>query len=491
MAEIGQVPGGGLPWGGIYKAQTPFTDQVTANLIAQQADRRKYEQQTMLQTDEMMNKELANVRSIDMPDVTNAYGQWKNIGMQMLRPGIQTNPTAYNQLQIQKNQALGKVMGLINRSAQYNALGKQIGTSLQTKMDTYNEDAPKMLSVYYNTPMDKLTQADYNGKKIDLTDLGQYKYKGIDLSKLHAGAIGKMVTHYDDGTTDASGVQTTQHGYQYGNTPLEYRNAYVPGLSGKQANLTARSNWALHSDNQQDLDTLDAAYQNSPNWQKMGIAPQQLPPYNPNDPVGNEATYQAKQYLVGMNPAEVKAATTTNQAAKMNLQAGLKLHGQEIMAALNEKNKEKFALVQHNYKRLTAAEQGEALQDTYDTIVGQAKQALPHYYADPANKTVVKLHPIELSAKMKEVLSPKDDKGHPIYPDYVGITEDGQQVYPMYTNGEKIEGKTNVDAKLSQPITSAEFKALLGKTLYGVKEAVKESQTAPSNASGASGIKWQ
>jgi hypothetical protein len=68
------------------------------------------------------------------------------------------------------------------------------------------------------------------------------------------------------------------------------------------------------------LDALDAAYQSSPNWKILGMAPQPLPPYNPNDPVGNEATYQAKQYLIGMNPNEVKAATTINKAPEMNLQ---------------------------------------------------------------------------------------------------------------------------------------------------------------------------
>ncbi len=269
----------------------------------------------------MMNKELANVRSADMGTVVDSYGKWKDISMQMLKPNVQANPTLYNQLQIQKNALLGETMGKINRSAQLNALGKQIGTNIQSKPDYYNDDAGKMLSTFYSTPMDKLTAADYNGKPTDLTDLEQWRYKGgADLSKVHAGAIGKTLTHYDDGTTDASGVQTTQHGYQYGNTPLEYRNAYLPGLAGNQSNRTARYNWTQHSTNQQDLDQLDVAYQNSPNWKKLGMSPQQLPAYNPNDPVGNEATYQAKQYLVGMNPAEVKVATTTNQAAKMGLQ---------------------------------------------------------------------------------------------------------------------------------------------------------------------------
>lgn len=319
--QIGQVPGGGLPWGGIVKAQTPFTDQVTAQLLAQQADRRKYVQDTTTQTDETMNKELANVRSVDMGVVMDSYGKWKNLAMQSLSPSVMSNPKLYSQLQLQKNAALGETMGLINRSSQYNALGKQIGTNIQTRPDYFADDAGKMHTTFYNTPMDQLTAANYNGKPVDLTDMQQYRYQGgIDLSKQDQTALGKPVTHYDDGTTDENGVQLTQHGYQYGNTPAQYRDAYLPGLAGNQANRTARSNWAQHSNDQQDLDVMDAAYQTSPNWKKLGMAPQQLPPYNPNDPVGNWATYQAKKYLVDMNPNEVKPATTINKAAEMNLQ---------------------------------------------------------------------------------------------------------------------------------------------------------------------------
>lgn len=319
--QIGQVPGGGLPFGDIVKAQTPFTDQVTAQLLAQQADRRKYVQDTTTQTDETMNKELANIRSVDMGQVMDSYGKWKNLAMQSLSPSVMSNPRLYSQLQLQKNAALGETMGLINRSAQYNALGKQIGTNIQTRPDYYADDAGKRLSAFYNTPADQLATGTYNGQPMDYTDMQQYRYQGgTDLSKLHAAAIGKPTIHYDNGTTDANGVQLTQHGYSYTNTPAQYRDAYLPGLAGNQANRTARFNWAQHSASQQDLDTLDAAYQNSPNWKILGMAPQQLPPYNPNDPVGNEATYQAKQYLVGMNPAEVKAATTINKAPEMNLQ---------------------------------------------------------------------------------------------------------------------------------------------------------------------------
>lgn len=506
MAEIGQVPGGGLPWGDIVKAQTPFTDQVAASLLAQNADRKKYVQETNQQTEGMLNKELANVRSIDMDKVMEGYGKYKNVAMQMLNPKVQADPKLYNQLQIQKNAALGETMGLINKSAQYNTLGKQIGTNIQSKTDSYSDESGKMLSTYYNTPMDKLTTADYNGKPTDLTDLKQYQYSGIDLSKLHETAKGKPVTHYDDGTTDASGVQTTQHGFQYGNTPLEYRNSYVPGLAGYQANRTARANWQQHSTSQQDLDAQDAAYQNSPNWKKLGMAPQPLPAYNPNDPVGNEATYQAKQYLIGMNPAEVKAATTTNEAAKMGLQAKLKLNGQEVMAAINEKNKEKMARVYHDYKRLDVADQSRVLDETMQSVIDSSKKDedgkdKPYSYRELPSGNVAKEYKLNVGAPIQKALSipNPDDPKHRIDADDVFYDEKNQTVTPIFYLPGKPHTLSNIDKTYSKPMTMSEFKAIYGKTYFGVKEAAKESGKpagtaapgAPAAPTGGSGIKWQ
>lgn len=469
--EIGVVPGGGLPFGGIVKAQTPFTDQVTAQLLAQQADRRKYVQDTTTQTDETMNKELANVRSVDMSDVMDSYGKWKNLAMQSLSPKVMSNPTLYNQLQIQKNAALGQTMGLINRSAQYNALGKQIGTNIQSRPDYFGDDAGKKLSTFYNTPMDQLTSANYNGQPADLTDTQQYRYQGgVDLSKLHAAAIGKPVTHYDNGSTDASGVQTTQHGYEYGNTPAQYRDAYLPGLAGEQANRTALYNWAQHSSNQQDLDQLDAAYQNSPNWKILGMAPQQLPPYNPNDKVGNEATYQAKKYLVAMNPNEVKAATVTNQGAKLNLQ----FDQRKAMEALRENDREKLAGMRNDWKNADEKTKDDTMNGVVNDMLTQAKNGGVVAYK-PAEGGVVRQYDIPASTIMKKEFSVPDDKGHPIPVDAFRLSEDGQSVTPIFYLPGQTGKMRAVDTNVSKPMTIGEFKARAAKAMFGVKESAKET----------------
>jgi hypothetical protein len=489
MPEIGEVPGGGNhPWGDIIQVQTPAIDRLTAQLQQQQADRKAYVQKEGQNTEDLLNKELANVRSVDMNTVTDAYNNWKQLSQPLyFNKGLQANPRKFNEAQMAANAALGSLRTKINQSAKLNELGKSMAANRFAKPDAYDDNAGDMLSTLYSTPMDKVNAATYKGQTVDLTNIDNYRYKAgnYDFGKLHQSAIGKSVTHYDDGQTDASGIQTTQHGYQYGNTPLQYRDAYLPGLAGSQANRGARAGWAEHSANQQDIDALDAAYQNSPNWQKMGIAPQQLPPYNPNDPVGNEATYQAKKYLVSMNPAEVKASVVTNQGAKMKAT----FSHQELMETIKEGNREKLKTLSHEFKRMDIKEQSSILDNTYNSIIDDAKKSGTTTYKT-ASGQVSKQYEIKVSPEVRKEFSFDDDKGHKIYPDAFRIDENGSTVTPIFYKGADA-GNPNayrgVDAGLSKPMTSVEFKARLGKALFGAKEAVKESSTTTIG----SGIKWQ
>lgn len=466
-------------FGGVFNTATPNLDRVAQQFEQQYTDRKAYLQKESESTDNLLTKEMANIRSVDTSDIIDAYSKYKSAKQyQLFNKSIQQNPKLYAAAQMDANAKYADVMSMINKSKQYNDFGKNLANNRLSKPDAYSDETGNMLSTFYKTPMSQLTAANYNGKSTDLTNLDNYRYQGgnYDFAKLHTTAVGKPVTHYDNGTTDASGLQTTQHGYQYGNTPGQYREVYIGGLATNQAHRGALYAWSQRDP--QEVSSLDAAYQNSPNWQKLGIPPQPLPPYNPNDPAGNEATYQAKKYLVEMNPAEVKAATQTNQAAKMNLQAKNSLNRQEVMEAIKQGNREKLVGIKHAYKEADIKEQSSILNDTYNSIVGDADTSKPHYYMSPDRKTTVKLSPIKISASLQAAFAPRDDKGHPIYPSYVGITDDGKYIYPIYhSSDEETDNKKDVNAALSRPITSAEFKALLGKTYFGVREAAKENST--------------
>lgn len=472
-------------FGGIFQANTPVLDRATQQLQQNYADRKAYLQKESQQTDELLNKEIANVRSVDTPDVIDAYNEFKSAKQnQLFNKAIQQNPKAYAVAQMDANAKYASMMSLINQSKQYNDFGKQLAANRFQKADNYSDDAGDMLSTFYQTKARDLTAASYKGKTVDLTNLDNWRYApgNVDLTKTYQTAAGKPVTHYDNGQTDESGVQTTQHGYQYGNTPLQFRNTALSGLAGSQAARRARYDWVNHSSSQQDLDQLDAAYQNSPNWQKLGVQPQPLPPYNPNDPIGNEATYQAKQYLVSMNPAEVAAKRTVDSGALAGLAAKNRLNSQEVMEAIKEGNREKLAGIKHGYKQLDTAAQGQVLDDTVKAQLDDAQKSGTYVYTNADGKTS-KRYEVKASPELKLAFPTVDSKGHKFPADIIQFDPSNNTVIPVYYKRDadgSILGSGNnkaVDQTLSKPITLGEYKAVVGKAFFGTREAAKESGT--------------
>lgn len=471
-------------FGSSFRIETPNLDRVTQQIQQNYAARNAYLQKESDQTDEVLNKEMANVRSVDTPDIIDAYNDYKNSKQnQLFNKGLQFNPKAYATAQMDANAKFANLMGMINKSTQYNQFAKQMAAARLQKPDNFSDDFGDKLSLYAQTPMDKLTSVTYGGKPMDLTNMDNWKYAGgnFDFPKLDTTSRGKAVTHYDDGTTDATGVQTTQHGYSYGNTPGQYRNTYLSGLSGAEASRGARYSWNQHSANQQQLDQLDAAYQNSPNWQKLGIPPQTLPPYNPADPVGNEATYQAKQYLVSMNPAEVQAKAIQNRGALANLTAKDRLNGQEIMAAINTGDKAKLLGLQHDYKTVDTQTQSKVLDDTVNGILADAIASPPGSYKSAADGQVTKMYNIKAGPELKLAMPTVDAKGHKYPADGVQYDPVNKTVTPVYyqrdANEDIIKGPNGYKPVTSdtQPMTVPEFKVLFGKTYFGTREAAKET----------------
>lgn len=487
-------------FGGIFQANTPVLDRVTQQLQQNYADRKAYLQKEGQKTDELLNKEMSNVRSVDTPDVIDAYNDFKAASQnQLFNKAIQSNPKAYAAAQQDANAKYAKFMTLTNQSRQMNEFGKQLATNRFQRPEAYSDDAGEMLSTFYQTPASKLTAVNYKGKTIDLTNPDNWRYAAgnVDLTKLYQTAAGKPLTHYDNGQTDESGVQTTQHGFSYGNTPQQFRNTALSGLAGSQASRRAKYDWGQHSNDQQSLDQLDAAYQNSPNWQKLGLQPQSLPPYNPNDPIGNEATYQAKQYLVSMNPAEVKAATTVDRGALSNLTAKNRLTGQEVMENIKEGNREKLAGMRHDWKTLDTAAQSQVLDETVGGMLDDATKSNQSIYTS-VNGNVSKRYEIKASPELKLAFPTVDAKGHKFPADAIQFDPQNKTVIPIYYKRDadgniSKSGKTYaVDPDLSKPITMGEFKAVVGKTFFGTREAAKESKsgTTPTKT-GGSGISWQ
>lgn len=493
MAEIGVVPGGGLPWGGIVKVETPFTDKVAANLLAQNAERRRYQQETTQRADETMTRELSNVRSVDMNQVIDSYGKWKNISMQMLNPKVQADPKLYNQLQIEKNAALGQTMANINRSAQLNAQAKELVAERKTKPSLYNDDFGDRLTEFNKTPMDQLQAHPKYG---DLTNPDAFRYQGsqTDFGKLETSAAGKFQPIAGAEKTEViSPLQKRITPTEFGSTPTQYFENMKGQLAQHIPGRDAAAAWEAIPDQQKGAVDQQFAAISPEKWQAMtGVAkPQVIAPADPNNPAENYAAYRAKIYAINAAPRAGTPRVETNEAAKLNMQ----FDQRAAMEALREGNREKLAGMRHDWKRLDTKAKDDVMNGVVVDMLEQAKQHPKQYKL--ASGKVIQQFEIPASTIMKKEFAVPDDKGHPILVDAFRLSEDGQSVTPIFFTPGQTGGTKAVDEGISKPMTIGEFKARAAKAMFGVKESAKETgkttttTSSTSSSAGASGIQWQ
>lgn len=319
MPEIGEIPGGGRPFGSIYSVDTPHIDAITAQLQAQNAERRAFQQKSALQTDEMMAKELANVRSVDMDAVSKAYGNWKNITMQSLRPNYQSNPSLYNGIQQEKNAALGHAMNLINRSSEMGKAIKEMVGERKAKPNLYADNFGDLVAAYNGTPMDKLQNSPLG----DLTNPDTYRYKGsqTDFGKVEATASGQPKQTYEK-TEKINDLQTRRTPVLFGNSPAQFFDNMKGQLAQHIPGRDAAAAWEAIPDQQKQA--VDQAYSQIPpeKWQAMtgDTKPQVIAPTDPTNPTENYAAYRAKVYAINSVPKQGNYKDETNLEAKMGLQ---------------------------------------------------------------------------------------------------------------------------------------------------------------------------
>lgn len=486
MAEIGVLPGGGAPWGDIVQAKTPFTDQVSQALLAQNLERKKYQQETTQHTDELMTKELANVRSADMNQVVDNYGKWKNISMQMLNPKVQSDPKLYNQLQQQKNAALGQTMSSINRSAQLNAQAKELVAERKTKPSLYNDDFGDRLAEFNKTPMDQLQNHPKYG---DMTNPDAFRYQGsqTDFAKLEAFASGQPKPIEGAEKVEKVGDLQSRHTPTlFGNTPNQFFENMKGQLAQHIQGRDAAAAWEAIPEQQRAAVDQQFAAIPPEKWQAMTGAPkpQVIAPADPNNPAENYAAYRAKVYAINATPKAGTPQMITNEQAKMNMQFNQK----EAFEALKEGNREKLAGMRHDWKRLDTKAKDDVMNGVVQGMLDEAKTHPKQYKV--ADGKVLQQYEIPASTILKKDFAVPDDKNHPILVDAFRLSEDGQYVTPIFLKPGQTGGTRAVDADISKPMTIGEFKARAAKAMFGVKESAKETGKPATAPAGASGLNW-
>jgi hypothetical protein len=73
-----------LPYGDAYLVGTPAIDRMSQQLYAEQKQRELIRQKQGAALDEEFAKNVANVRDVDVPEITKRYGEWKTANQQLI-----------------------------------------------------------------------------------------------------------------------------------------------------------------------------------------------------------------------------------------------------------------------------------------------------------------------------------------------------------------------------------------------------------------------
>lgn len=483
MAAIGQVPGGGRPWGDIVTVQSPYTDQAINRLYQEQKMREAKQQQENQMLDSQFSKEIGKTRSIDQPDIIGKYQQYKQLKKQLLfDKKLQRDPVAYNQLQQQANLAYQDALKTSSKSAELNELGKTLVTDRIKTPDNYEDDFGDRITAFQNAPLSAGGKVVYGGQEVDLFNPDTYRYKGsnTDFQKIIQTAVGTPALRYTTKEpVDKDGLQTEMTPYLFGNSPAQVRDNILASLGDRSNARSAAFQFDQLPPGEFEKTAL--AYTQIPKdkLQKMGLTSvQDILPKTLDNKAANFASYKAMRYALDNEPTMGTPQYRTNMSEQMKLQQ----KNRKELEAIRNADQAGLVRLRDNLKQKSAKEQNDWLTGFVDDTFNEAtsKPALNYRANNGANMSTYELN---ISDALKKTLGGKDSyrltpQGDIIYFDYGRYGKGEKDAKGKTTTEgsfkEGSDGKRAIDNTTIGKMSKKEFKALVGKQLIGIK-ALNES----------------
>ena len=225
MAQIGEVPGGGRPFGDIYTVNTPALDRFGQQMYAQEIQRQNQMRQDAKALDEEFSRNAANIRDADLPEYSKAYQDYKTAYLQSLKSKKEYSPE--QQMELLRKRA--NVYSVIKNSKDTDAVLRDYAKKVTS--DTkglYNPDAPSVLRGYNSVPSKQITDKYFD-------DL-MWKFGNTDFSKEEAAAkghprtAGEVLVGVDPNDPNSDLISN----YQVGNNFLEHFNSLGQSITGSK-----------------------------------------------------------------------------------------------------------------------------------------------------------------------------------------------------------------------------------------------------------------
>lgn len=473
MPEIGQIPGGGRPFGDIYYVQTPHLDKLANTLYTEQKQREFIRQKQGQALDEEFRKNVASIKDADVPDYTKKYQEWKKSRQELMRLKPK-NQEEYIAKQMESQRKLADVYSLANLSKRIKEEEEDIAKDYNKNPNNYDDNTPGYLSARRQLPSSQLNQYKVKGKDgkdqvIDLSDSNTFRYKGsnTDFGAVMDKAIGQPKQVYSEEVkVDKDGRQTDIIPYQFGNTPAQVKDRIMGAFGVHQAGRDAEHQWDTipQSEKEETLNAFNAIP--AEKWKRMGVEnPQDITPKNGDSKTEQLASLMAMQYALSNEPKQGTPVRRNNQAAidERNFQQ------QKELVGIQDANARRRLAISNAYqkgridyrKASNKKEQREVLEGYINRMFEEGK--------DTKGAVAVKgkfIHSKNINVPKKYIDTYTIDKGRDSeeIPRFA-MTADKKYVVPLYP-GRKSDYKP--------PIPIETFRNEMGQIFLTKKDAAAE-----------------
>ena len=255
---------GHSPYGEIFTTNTSAVDNIAKRIYAEKQQRDLLQRQEGKMLDDEFGKNLAKVKSADIPEITQAYNEFKQKHIALQKKGNKVTPQDQMELMMSKANVNEKINGSV-QDKDYLKLRADEGKA--DKRGRYKPNFNIVIQNELNRPT-----SQRNRDNDDALLLNQYSFP--DLEKVSANMIGGKPTEIKLPTGQKSvkgDLYDDENVYQRFNHPNKmYENAYLD--VSKRADRDAYENIVLNSLNdkeKEDLKTRYFAKVNSPEFKAI------------------------------------------------------------------------------------------------------------------------------------------------------------------------------------------------------------------------------
>lgn len=272
-----------FPYGDAFLVQTPYLDRVGAMMINDQKQREANQAKEAQALDQEFGKNISGMRDADIPELTQKWGEYKNLKKQLYKDGSKLDDNKRIELQLEAQRKLGDAYKHINKSKAEKEQEETYAKDVLKNPDKYDDIATQFLMERRMRPVSQFQAALPNiggmkGGTLDFADIPgniEYKLGTTNFTPVISKAKGTQSLRGEPiDVVSPDGLTTTRTQYKAVNSPTEYIKQLQAGVVGskKTKHLPLEFNYSDDEANQiindyaklRETDAFKKAYPNEP-----------------------------------------------------------------------------------------------------------------------------------------------------------------------------------------------------------------------------------